>query len=339
MAWAFRKRDRRQALKHEDLLGEGGAPIGGTHTPPGRHGAPATRFVHANGLELAYDSFGDAGAPALLLIMGLGTQMIAWDEGFCAMLAAQGYRVIRFDNRDVGLSTRIERGGVPDINGLLARTFGGFPIESGSVPYTLADMADDAAGLLDALGIDSAHVVGASMGGAIGQEMALRHPRRVRTLVSIMATSGAPGLPPPTKEALLVLLTPSPTGREGYIERYLWVMRILRGRVTSPEDEANDAARAARAFERGINPPGYARQLAAILASGSRRQRLANLHAPTLVIHGDSDPLVPIECGMDVASAVPGASMLNIEGMGHELPAWAWPRIVAAVAEHAVWTD
>ena len=325
-------------MKHEDMLGQGSAPIGGSHTP-GQLDAPAVRFAHANGLELAYDSFGEEGAPALLLIMGLGTQMIAWDEGFCAMLAARGYRVIRFDNRDVGLSTRIERGGVPDIAGLLAHTLGGFPIKPGSVPYTLADMADDAAGLLDALDIESAHVVGASMGGAIGQEMALRHPRRVRTLVSIMATSGAPGLPPPTQEALSVLLNPTPTGREAYIERYLRVMRILRGAATTPEDEVKDAARAERAFGRGINPPGYARQLAAILASGSRRQRLPHLHAPTLVIHGDRDPLVPIECGRDVAAAVPGAGMLTIEGMGHELPAWAWPRIVAAVAEHAVWTD
>jgi pimeloyl-ACP methyl ester carboxylesterase len=172
------------------------------------------------------------------------------------------------------------------------------------------------------------------MGGAIGQEIALRHPGRVRTLVSFMATSGAPGLPPPRPEALQVLLTPAPTDRAGYVARQQHVMKILRAGAY-PEEEALDAARAERAFERGLNPPGYARQLAAIIASGSRKERLASLRVPTLVIHGDADPLVPIECGIDVARTVPGARMVTIPNMGHALSKWTWAPIVDAIAAHA----
>ncbi|MFT7722570.1 MAG: alpha/beta fold hydrolase [Roseateles sp.] len=295
---------------------------------------PALR-VQANGIELAYDSFGDADAPALLLIMGLGTQMIAWDEPFCEALAARGYRVIRFDNRDIGLSSRLDAAGVPDVRQMLMLGLAGQDAGAVPVPYKLADMALDAVGLLDALGIASAHVVGASMGGAIAQEMAIRHPQRVRTLVSIMATSGAPGLPPPTPEALALLLTPAPTDRAGFTERYQRMMKLLRA-GDFPEEEALDAARAGRTWARGLNPAGYARQLAAILASGSRREALASVRTPTLVIHGDADPLVPVECGIDVAQAVPGARLLRIEKMGHALPAWTWPQIIQAIAEHAV---
>src|SRR5580765_3277312 len=299
---------------------------------------PPTLFARANGIELAYDTFGDAAAQPLLLIMGLGTQMIAWDEVFCERLAARGYRVIRFDNRDIGLSTKFNDAGVPDIGKMLGLAMAGQDTSAVKVPYTLADMAQDAVGLLDALGIANAHVVGASMGGAIAQEIALRHPKRVRTLVSIMATSGAPGLPPPKPDALALLMAPAPTDRAGYLERYLRMMKILRA-GEFPDEEALDPARGARAYDRGLNPAGYARQLAAIIASGSRQQRLAGLRTPTLVIHGDADPLVPIECGVDVARSVPDARMLTIEGMGHALPASAWPPIIDAIAEHAVWTD
>ena len=299
---------------------------------------PPTQFALANGMELAYDCFGDPAGQPLLLIMGLGTQMIAWDEAFCERLAARGYRVIRFDNRDIGQSTWLTAAGIPDIGKLLAQALGGLPVEASSVPYTLADMADDAVGLLDALGIDNAHVVGASMGGAIGQELALRRPKRVRTLVSIMATSGAPGLPPPRPEALQLLMQPAPTDRAGYVARQQQVLKVLRAGAY-PEEEALDAARAERAFERGLNPAGYARQLAAIIASGSRKERLASLRTPTLVIHGDADPLVPIACGQDVADTVPDARMVTIPGMGHALPASAWNPIIEAIAEHAVWTE
>lgn len=295
----------------------------------------STLFASSNGIELAYDCFGDPGAPPLLLIMGLGTQMIAWDEAFCERLATRGYRVIRFDNRDIGLSTRLTFAGIPDVAKLLGQALAGVPVNASQVPYTLAHMADDAVGLLDALDIESAHIVGASMGGAIGQEIALRHPARVRTLVSIMATSGAPDLPPPQPQALQVLLTPTPLDRAGYIARQQQVMKVLRA-GSHPDEEALDAARAERTFERGLHPAGYARQLAAIIASGSRRERLASLKVPTLVIHGDVDPLVPIECGKDVARHVPGATMVTIEGMGHALPKVTWAPVIDAIAGHAV---
>ena len=296
---------------------------------------PSTRFAKANGIELAYDSFGDTSAPALLLIMGLGTQMIAWDEEFCERIAAHGYHVIRFDNRDIGLSTKLSHAGVPNIPMLMMRGLAGLSIKEGSVPYTLRDMAADAVGLLDALGIERAHVVGASMGGAIGQEVALHYPQRVRTLVSIMSTTGAPGLPPPRPDALGLLLKPAPRDRAGYIERRQQTMKILRG-TSSPEERAQDAAHAERAFSRGSHPEGYKRQLAAIIASGNRKPRLTSLRTPTLVIHGDADPLIPIACGLDVAKAVPGARMVTIPGMGHALPPRNWPQVIDAIAAHAV---
>jgi pimeloyl-ACP methyl ester carboxylesterase len=286
----------------------------------------------ANGIELVYDTFGDPSAAPLLLVMGLASQMLAWDEEFCAMLAARGYWVIRFDNRDIGLSTRLGQSGVPDVAAMLAQSMKGEPV---TAPYTLDDMADDTVGLMDALDIASAHVVGASMGGAIAQLVAIRHRPRLRTLTSIMATSGDPGLPPPTPEAMAVLLTPTPTERNAYIERYIKTWKVLRG-AGFALDEARDPGRAGLLHARGLNPPGVARQLAAIIASGSRKQQLASLRAPTLVIHGDADPLVPVACGIDVARSVPGAKLVVIEGMGHALPIAMWPRIVDAIAEHAV---
>ena len=286
--------------------------------------------VKANGLELTYDTFGDPGAVPLLLIMGLACQMIAWDDDFCAMLAARGHWVIRFDNRDIGLSTKLSQHGVPNIAALLAQSMKG---EHVSAPYTLRDMADDTVGLLDALGVASAHVVGASMGGAIAQMVAIHHRHRVRTLISIMATSGAPDLPPPTPAAMAALLTPTPTERQAYIERYLQTWKVLRG-AGFPLDESRDTDRASQLHARGIDPAGVARQLAAIIASGSRKSQLATLLAPTLVIHGDADPLVPVACGIDVARTVADAKLVIIEGMGHAMPIPMWPRIVDAIAEH-----
>ena len=300
--------------------------------------APTPLLASSNGIQLAYDRFGDPQGQPLLLIMGLGTQMIAWDEAFCGQLAERGYHVIRFDNRDIGQSTHLSTAPVPDVGKLLMQALGGQPIDPASVPYTLADMALDTVGLLDALGIQNAHIVGASMGGAIAQEIAMRYPRRVRTLVSIMSTSGAPGLPPPQPEAMQVLMTPTPPDRAGYLARAQKVAKILRP-GSYPEEEARDLERAERAFERGLNPAGYVRQLAGILASGSRRERLGAVRTPTLVIHGEDDPLVPIECGRDVARHVPGARMLTIPRMGHALPRAAWPAIIDAIAEHAVWTE
>ena len=285
----------------------------------------------ANGIELCYDTFGDRSKPALLLIMGLAAQMIAWDEEFCQRLAAHGYLVIRFDNRDIGLSTKFPQHGAPDLMALLGQALMGKPV---AAPYTLRDMAADAVGLLDALGIDRAHVVGASMGGAIGQEMAIHHGARLRSLTSIMSSTGDPRLPQATPEAMAVLLAPPPTDRESYFESYKRTWAVLRG-PGFPLDEAKDLERAARAWERGLNPPGVARQLAAILASGDRTAALAAVRVPTLVIHGDADPLVRHEGGVATAKAIAGARLLTIQGMGHALPISMWPQVIDAIAAHA----
>jgi len=292
--------------------------------------APA--FAKANGIELCWDSFGGPQAPPLLLIMGLAAQMIAWDDEFCGQLAGRGYRVIRFDNRDIGLSTRFDAAGLPDVAAAFMAAMQGRPV---SAPYLLRDMADDAVGLMDALGIDSAHVVGASMGGAIGQTLAIHHPARLRSLSSIMSTTGAPDLPPPTPQALAVLFKPTPIDQAGYFESYVQTWKVLRA-GSFPLDEARDLARAGQNFARGLNPAGVARQMAAILASGSRKQALAAVKLPTLVIHGDVDPLVPLACGIDTAESVPGAKLQVIAGMGHALPISMWPQIIDAITAHAV---
>ena len=288
-------------------------------------------FARANGIELCYEIFGDAHAPPLLLIMGLASQMIAWDDGFCAALAGRGYRVIRFDNRDVGLSTQMNDLGLPDVAAAFMAAMQGQPV---AAPYLLRDMAADAVGLLDALAIGTAHVVGASMGGAIAQTLAIEHPERLRSLTSFMATTGAPDLPPPTPEALAVLFKPAPTDQARYLANYLKTWQVLRG-PGFPLDDARDLERAGQTFARGLNPPGAARQLMAVLASGSRREALRAVSVPTLVIHGRADPLVPLACGIDTARAVPGAKLLVIEGMGHALPITLWPQIVEAIAQHA----
>jgi pimeloyl-ACP methyl ester carboxylesterase len=287
--------------------------------------------IATNGVELEYETFGVARAPAILLIMGLGAQMILWDEEFCEALAGRGYRVIRFDNRDVGLSTKLEDAGVPNMATALGAVAQG---QLPSAPYTLHDMADDTEGLLGALGIDAAHVVGASMGGMIAQTLAIRHPQRIRTLTSIMSTTGNPELPRATPAAMQVLMTPAPTHREGFIEHHVEVSKVI-GSPGFPFNAERVRARGARVFDRGVSPAGIARQMVAILASGNRKPALASVRAPTLVIHGDADPLVPIAAGRDTAEAVPGAELLVIEGMGHDLPREAWPRLVDAITKHA----
>jgi pimeloyl-ACP methyl ester carboxylesterase len=295
-----------------------------------RRSEPA--FVRANGIEICYDTFGDPGAAPLVLIMGLAAQMIAWDDEFCGSLAARGYRVIRFDNRDVGLSTKLAQCGKPDVVALLQRVSKGEPIDA---PYTLRDMAKDTVGLLDALDLERAHIVGASMGGAIGQTLAIHHPERMRTLTSIMSTTGDPSVPPPTPAALAVLLAPRPVDREAYFKSYLQTWSVLRG-PGFPLDEARDLERAAKNFERGLSPDGVARQLAAIIASGSRKDALRAVKVPTLVIHGDADPLVRVEGGIDTANTIPGAKLTIIKRMGHALPISMWPEIIDAIASHAI---
>lgn len=294
------------------------------------HGDPAS--VEANGVEIVYDTFGEPSASPMLLVMGLGQQMIFWDEEFCIQLAAQGYWVIRFDNRDIGLSTKFDEAGVPDVLALMQAAAQGEAVQA---PYLLRDMADDAVGLLDALGIESAHVVGVSMGGMIAQEMTIHYPDRVRTLISIMSSTGNPDLPPPTPEAMAILVTPAPTDRAGYIEHSVETWRVLNGPVI-PLDEDLTRERAGQSFDRGLSPEGTARQLAAILASGSRKKALQSVTIPTLVIHGDADPLVPVEGGIDTADSIPGAELMIIEGMGHDLPPAVAPQVIEAIVRHAV---
>jgi pimeloyl-ACP methyl ester carboxylesterase len=288
--------------------------------------------VMVNSIEIVYDTFGESSAAPMLLVAGLGMQMIGWEEGFCSQLAGRGYWVIRFDNRDVGLSTRLDEAGIPDTQAVMQAAAQGKKAE---VPYTLRDMAADAVGLLDALGIESAHVVGVSMGGMIVQEMAIHYPDRIRTMTSIMSSTGNPGLPPPRPEAMSLLLTPPPTDRAGYIESGVKAGRVLIGSAAL-FDEGRARELAGQDFDRGLSPAGTARQLAAILASGSRKEALKSVTVPTLVIHGDADPLVPVEGGMDTADAIPGAELLIIEGMGHDLPPPIWARVIEAIARHAV---
>jgi pimeloyl-ACP methyl ester carboxylesterase len=267
----------------------------------------------------------------MLLIMGLGAQMVLWDDDFCRQLAGHGFRVIRFDNRDIGQSSRLTGGKPLAPFELLKLRFLNIPVQA---PYRLNDMAQDAIGLMDALKIKSAHLVGASMGGMIAQEMAIVFPERVRSLTSIMSTTGNPKMPAPSREAMAVLTAPRPKTLEEYLARFERNWKMLR--VGSfPEDEALDRSRATRCFERGLNPDGVNRQLRAILASGSRKQRLASVTAPTLVIHGTVDPLVHPEGGRDTAASIPGAKLLMIEGMGHALPIPMWPQVIDAIDQHA----
>jgi pimeloyl-ACP methyl ester carboxylesterase len=257
--------------------------------------------------------------------------MIQWDDDFCRQLAARGFRVIRFDNRDIGKSSRLSGGKPLAALELLKLRYLKIPVQA---PYRLHDMAQDTVGLMDALGIKTAHVVGVSMGGMIAQEIAILFPQRLRSLTSIMSSTGNPKLPPPTREATAILMAPPPKSREEYLERYAKTWKVLRvGHF--PEDEALDRARGERAFERGLNPAGVGRQLRAILASGSRKERLRAVKTPTLVIHGTADPLARPEGGKDTAASIPGAKFLLVEGMGHALPIPMWPQVIDAIDKHA----
>ncbi|MBI3782679.1 MAG: alpha/beta hydrolase [Deltaproteobacteria bacterium] len=284
--------------------------------------------AQANGIEIEYEEFGDRNGRPLLLIMGLGGQMILWHEDLCEAFASRGFRVIRFDNRDVGRSTWFDHLGVPDIMSTVTAAFARLPINA---PYLLKDMAADAVGLLDALGIDKAHIVGASMGGMIAQTLAIEFPSRALSLTSIMSTTGNPDLPQAKPEAMGVLLAPPPTNREESIERGVMVFRTI-GSPGFPFDEADVRDRATRSFERGFNPAGTMRQLVAILASGSRTEKLRAVQIPALVVHGKDDPLVPLAGGEDTAHAIPGAQLMVIDGMGHDMPTAVRPRLVEAIS-------
>lgn len=261
-------------------------------------------------IELEYEVTG-SGDP-LLMIMGLGAQLTAWPDGLRSELAARGFQVIVFDNRDVGLSTKLDDG----------------------EPYTLWDMADDASGLLDHLGIDAAHVVGASMGGMIAQCFAIRHTARVRTLTSIMSTTGDPSVGAPTPEAMERLLLPPKEGRDGQIDQAVETTRVIWGDAeVFPFDESAIRERAEATYDRCFHPMGRLRHLQAIQATGDRTAELRDLRIPTLVVHGDADPLVTHSGGVATANAIPGAELLTIAGMGHSLPEPTWPELAAAIAK------
>jgi pimeloyl-ACP methyl ester carboxylesterase len=277
-------------------------------------------------VELVYDTFGDPSSPPMLLIMGLGAQMIRWDDAFCKAIASQGRWVIRFDNRDVGLSTKFDEAGIPNVMSLIQG-------QKTDVPYKLKDMADDAVGLLDKLGIEAADVVGVSMGGMIAQTMAIHYPERVRTLTSIMSSTGNPDLPQSTPDAMEVLLAPPVSNRNDYITSQLKAAKVLHGPVY-PLNEEYVRNYAEQSYDRCYHPQGLPRQLGAILASGSRNEALANVKIPTLVIHGKVDPLVPVEGGKDTAKSIPDAKLLLIDGMGHSFPTEAVPQILQAILQH-----
>ena len=277
--------------------------------------------AHVNGIDIEYMTEGDPSDPPLLLVMGLGGQLIAWSDGFVNRLRERGFFVIRYDNRDCGLSTKFE--GMPEITAL----FGG---DGSSAPYRIEDMADDAAALLHELGIGRAHVVGVSMGGMITQALVIHHPELFVTACSIMSTTGDRSVGAPTGEAITALLRPVATSREEAIEASLAGGQVI-GSPKYPTDEAALRERAAAAYDRSYCPEGTARQLAAILASPDRTEGLHGVRIPFLVIHGEEDPLVTISGGRATAAAVPGSKLLTIPGMGHDLPEQLWGEVTDAI--------
>jgi pimeloyl-ACP methyl ester carboxylesterase len=281
-------------------------------------------------IELEYETFGEPSDPAVLLVMGLGAQLTAWDEGLCRLLADRRRFVIRFDNRDCGLSTHLDGVAVNLVAAMTSIVDG--RARRPAAPYTLSDLAADAVGLLDHLGIEQAHVVGASMGGMIAQTMAIEHPRRVRTLTSIMSNTGEREYGQPTGEALQFLVTRPPADREGYVEYFLKAARVFSPHRYFDEQHVRDRAEAA--FDRCYYPEGMGRQLAAIMASGDRADGLAGLQVPTLVVHGRVDTLVHRSGGERTAELVPGADLVVFGEMGHDLPRPLWPRLVDLLAGH-----
>lgn len=290
------------------------------------------KFVVANGIELAYEEFGDSCDPVMLLIMGLGTQMIAWPTTFCLDLAARGYRVIRFDNRDIGLSEKMEGAATPSVLKLAACARLNIPVR---VPYKLHDMANDVIGLMEALDIDSAHLVGASMGGMIAQLIAGTHPFKVRSLTSIMSTSGRRSLPGANRKVTLHMVKRPANADARVLQEFaMQTWRLIGSPGYPPTDEALlEKIRAS--YERSFYPQGHRRQMAAIMASGDRVATLRKIIAPTLVIHGKEDPLVPVSGGIDTAKLIPGARLELVEGMGHDLPQPLLPHFAALISSHA----
>jgi pimeloyl-ACP methyl ester carboxylesterase len=284
--------------------------------------------ARANGIEICYDTTGDPSDPTVLLVMGLGGQLIQWDPELCGLIAERGFHVVRFDNRDVGLSTHLA-GGVDVFRLFASEASGSAPP---TVPYRLSDMADDAVGLLDHLGVDRAHVVGVSMGGMIAQSIGLGHPARVLTLTSIMSTTGDTDVGHPTAEAMAALVAPPAQSREEAQDGAVRQAHVWGSPGLFDEDHLRRIA--GESWDRCHEPLGIARQLAAILASGSRSPGLATLAIPTLVIHGTADTLVQPSGGERTAEVIPDAKLLMVEGMGHDLSRPLWRTLVDAICGH-----
>ena len=290
------------------------------------------KYINANGIDLAYEQFGDSADPVILLIMGLGTQMTGWPDSFCTGLAARGYRVIRFDNRDIGLSQKMDTLPTPSLLKVMLFARLRLPL---ALPYTLDDMANDAVALLDALNIESAHLVGASMGGMIAQLVAGHFPLRVLSLTSIMSTSGRKSLPgPDRKVALHMLRRPVAADAQSMHEYAMRTWRLIGSPAYPPTDEAL-SEKLSRSYKRSYYPAGHSRQMVAIMAGGDRVAVLKTIVAPTLVIHGRADPLVPVSGGIDTAQLIPGAKLELIEGMGHDLPDELIPRFLELIGSNA----
>ena len=286
------------------------------------------RVTLPTGIELEYETFGSDNDPTLLLVMGFTAQLIHWDVGFCELLAAEGYRVVRFDNRDAGLSTHLDGQAADPMAVMAAMTSGGPAPE---VPYLLSDMAADAIGLLDHLGVDRAHIVGASMGGMIVQTMAIEHPERIASMVSVMSMPGDTSVGQPAPEAMAVLLRTPPADRAAYIEASAGAAVFASKKYVDVERMRQFAA---MAFDRAFYPEGATRQLSAIWASGDRSAQLREVRVPTLVIHGRDDTLITLSGGERTAELIPGADLLVLADMGHDLPQPLWPKVVSAISSH-----
>ncbi|MBB4689409.1 alpha/beta fold hydrolase [Amycolatopsis jiangsuensis] len=284
--------------------------------------------ARANGLELEYDTFGDPAGPPLVLVMGLGAQMITWEAGFCELLAGRGFHVVRFDNRDAGLSTWLDDLAAAELSAA----------GRADAPYLLSDFADDTVGLLDALGFAKAHVAGASMGGMIVQQLAIDHPDRLLSVTSIMSTTGDPAVGQISAAALATLTRPPAATREEAIEQSVVNFRTT-GSPGYPATEDHLRHKATRAYDRAVHPAGTLRQTMAILASGDRTERLREVTLPTVVVHGDSDLMIDVSGGKATAAAIPGAELVVLPGMGHDLPEPLWPEIVDAIVRATARAD
>jgi len=283
-----------------------------------------------NNIEIEYETIGDPISKPLLLIAGLGSQMLAWSNEMCESFANRGFFVIRFDNRDIGLSTKLEDEGMPDFMEINAAYASG---EIPKVPYTLEDMAGDAIGVLDALNIDKAHVCGASMGGMIAQIIAYTHPSRVLSLTVIMSTTANPELPPSKPEILMQFFAPVPSEREAYIEEMVKRDSLIHGTFAYDEDQSREYR--TKEYDRSYYPEGVTRQLAAMAVPGNIKPKISAIRTPTLVIHGSEDPFNLVEAGKDIAATIPGAELLILDGMGHSFPREVLPRIVNALVANS----